>query len=69
MSITGKTKEGAGYIEEETGELLKNKKMAYRGRELRNEGRVEDGKGVAGVGAPDAAQVPGTHQVRYEPGT
>ena len=44
MSITGKIKEGAGYLEEEAGELLKKKKMAEEGRALRNEGRIEDNK-------------------------
>jgi len=44
MSVKGQIKEGAGYIEEETGEMLKNKKMAHKGRDLRNEGRVEDRK-------------------------
>jgi hypothetical protein len=44
MSIKGQTKEGAGFIEEETGEMLKNDKMAQKGRDLRNEGRIEDGK-------------------------
>ena len=44
MSIKGQIKEGAGFIEEETGEGLKNKDMANKGRDLRNEGRIEDGK-------------------------
>ncbi len=44
MSIKGNVKEAAGFIKEETGEKLKNKKMADEGRNLRNEGRVEDGK-------------------------
>ncbi len=44
MSIKGKAKEAAGFVKEETGEKLKNDKMADEGRELRNEGRVEDGK-------------------------
>ena len=44
MSIEGKAKEAAGFVKEEAGEKLKNDKMADEGRELRNEGRVEDGK-------------------------
>ena len=44
MSIKGKAKEAAGFVKEETGEQLKNPKMAQEGRNLRNEGRVEDGK-------------------------
>jgi uncharacterized protein YjbJ (UPF0337 family) len=44
MSVTGATKEAAGYVKEETGEALKNPKMAQEGRNLRNEGRIEDGK-------------------------
>jgi len=44
MTIKGKGKETAGFIEEETGEMLNNKKMAEKGRALRNEGRLENGK-------------------------
>ena len=44
MSIKGNVKEAAGFIKEETGEKLKNKKMADEGRNLRNEGRIEDNK-------------------------
>ena len=44
MSVKGKIKESAGYLEEEAGELLDSKKMAEKGRYLRNEGRIEDGK-------------------------
>lgn len=44
MSIKGKAKEAAGFVKEETGEKLKDEKMADEGRKLRNEGRVEDGK-------------------------
>lgn len=44
MSISGKSKEAAGFIKEETGEKLKNEKMAQEGRNLRNEGRIEEGK-------------------------
>lgn len=44
MSVKGSIKEAAGYLEEEAGEKLKKPGMAQKGRDLRNEGRVEDGK-------------------------
>lgn len=44
MSIKGNVKEAAGYVKEETGEKFKDNKMAQEGRDLRNEGRIEDGK-------------------------
>jgi uncharacterized protein YjbJ (UPF0337 family) len=44
MSIKGAAKEAAGFIKEETGEQLKDEKMAQEGRDLRNKGRIEDGK-------------------------
>ncbi|MEJ5979331.1 hypothetical protein WG901_21940 [Novosphingobium sp. PS1R-30] len=47
MSIEGKAKEAAGYIKEELNEHGKSpesQKKAQEGRDLRNEGRVEDGK-------------------------
>lgn len=44
MSVTGSIKEAAGFIKEETGEKLGNEQMAQEGRDLRNEGRIEDGK-------------------------
>lgn len=47
MSVKGKAKEAAGYIKEEMyehGDSLKSKQKAQEGRNLRNEGRVEDGK-------------------------
>lgn len=44
MTIKGNVKEAAGFIKEETGEKLNNPKMAQEGRNLRNEGRIEDGK-------------------------
>jgi hypothetical protein len=57
MTITGSVKEAAGFIKEETGEKLKNAKMAQDGRNLRNEGRIEDGKApkltVPGTGATE----------------
>ncbi|MEJ7925743.1 hypothetical protein WG908_03110 [Sphingobium sp. AN641] len=47
MSIEGKAKEAAGYIKEELNEHGKSpvsQKKAQEGRDLRNEGRAEDGK-------------------------
>lgn len=44
MSVKGTTKEGAGFIEEEIGEMIGDMKMAKKGRKLRNEGRRENGQ-------------------------
>lgn len=44
MTIAGKLKEAAGYVKEETGELVGSPNMAQKGRDTRNEGRLEDGK-------------------------
>jgi hypothetical protein len=47
MSVEGKAKEAAGYIKEELnehGKSSESQKKAQEGRDLRNEGRVEDGK-------------------------
>lgn len=44
MSVKGAIKEAAGFLKEETGEKLGDDKMAQEGRNLRNEGRIEDGK-------------------------
>ena len=47
MSIKGEIKEAAGFVKEEINEHGKSpeaKKNAEEGRELRNEGRIEDGK-------------------------
>jgi hypothetical protein len=47
MSIEGKAKEAAGFVKEELyehGESPESKEKAQEGRDLRNEGRVEDGK-------------------------
>ena len=47
MSIEGKAKEAAGYVKEEAyehGKSRESRKKAEEGRELRNEGRIEDGK-------------------------
>lgn len=47
MSIEGKLKEAAGYVKEELNEHRdspEGKKAAQEGRDLRNEGRMEDGE-------------------------
>lgn len=47
MSIEGKAKEAAGFVKEELNEHGKSpesQKKAQEGRDLRNEGRIEDGK-------------------------
>lgn len=60
MTIKGEIKEAAGYIKEEANEHGKSpeaKRKAQEGRDLRNEGRVEDGKApkttAPGTGAKD----------------
>jgi hypothetical protein len=47
MSVKGEIKEGVGFVKEEMNEHGKSpesKQNAQEGRDLRNEGRVEDGK-------------------------
>ena len=47
MGAKGELKEAAGYIKEEAyehGKSAASQKKAQEGRDLRNEGRVEDGK-------------------------
>ncbi|MFZ4540788.1 MAG: hypothetical protein ACOYNL_03120 [Rickettsiales bacterium] len=47
MSVKGKLKEAAGFVEEELyehGKSPESRKNAQDGRDLRNEGRIEDGK-------------------------
>lgn len=47
MSVKGELKEAAGFVKEEMNEHGKSpesQKKAQEGRDLRNEGRVEDGK-------------------------
>jgi len=47
MTVKGKLKEAAGFVKEELyehGKSADSKKKAEEGRELRNEGRIEDGK-------------------------
>ncbi|WP_395336244.1 hypothetical protein WBP06_19235 [Novosphingobium sp. BL-8H] len=47
MSVKGEIKEAAGYVKEEAyehGKSAKSQQKAQEGRDLRNEGRIEDGK-------------------------
>jgi hypothetical protein len=47
MGVKGEVKEAAGYIKEEAyehGKSAESKRKAQEGRDLRNEGRIEDGK-------------------------
>ena len=47
MSIKGQINEAAGFAKEEAyehGKSAKSQIKAQEGRELRNEGRIEDGK-------------------------
>ena len=47
MSVKGKLKEAAGFVEEELyehGDSPESKRKAQEGRDLRNEGRIENGK-------------------------
>ena len=58
MSIEGKAKEAAGFVKEEAFEHGKSpeaQKKAQEGRDLRNEGRIEDGK-------PPLTDKPGTRK-------
>ncbi len=61
MSIKGEIKEAAGYVKEELfehGKSPASEQTAQEGRDLRNEGRIEDGKAPKtsepGTGNPDA---------------
>ncbi len=56
MSIKSSIKETTGKAEEELGEALHNEKMADKGRQMRNEGRIGNGK------LPKTS-VPGTEKV------
>lgn len=47
MSVEGKLKEATGFVKEELNEHGKSpeaQQRAQEGRDLRNEGRIEDGK-------------------------
>ncbi len=61
MSVKGKIKEAAGYMKEEAhehGKSPESQKEAQEGRDLRNEGRIQDGKapktGKPGTGGHNA---------------
>lgn len=57
MSVKGQIKEAAGFVKEEAnehGRSEESQQKAQEGRNLRNEGRVEDGK------SPKTTK-PGTH--------
>lgn len=61
MSVKGHIKEAAGYVKEEMNEHGKTpeaQRKAAEGRELRNEGRIEDGK------APKTS-TPGTEDPKH----
>jgi hypothetical protein len=60
MSVKGHIKEAAGYAKEEMnehGRSPESQRKAEEGRELRNEGRIEDGKApktsAPGTGHPE----------------
>lgn len=56
MTVKGQIKEAAGFVKEEAyehGKSAESQVKAQEGRDLRNEGRIEDGK------APKATK-PGT---------
>ena len=47
MSVKGEIKEAAGFVKEEAfehGKSSSSQRKAQEGRDLRNEGRIEDGK-------------------------
>jgi hypothetical protein len=47
MSVKGELKEAAGFVKEEAyehGKSPESERKAQEGRDLRNEGRIEDGK-------------------------
>ena len=57
MSVKGQIKEAAGFVKEEMnehGKSAESQAKAQEGRNLRNEGRIEDGK-------TPKTTAPGTH--------
>jgi uncharacterized protein YjbJ (UPF0337 family) len=58
MTVKASLKETTGAAEEELGEALGDAKMAAKGRQLRNEGRVENGKSAK-------TTVPGTQKDKH----
>ena len=80
MGVEGQLKEAAGYVKEELNEhdnSPEGQRKAQEGRDLRNEGRVEDGKAPKtskpGINWPKSGQVviniPVTNAVKVQPGT
>ena len=60
MTVKGAIKEAAGYVKEETfehGDSAESRKLAQEGRDLRNEGRLENGK-------PLKTATPGTEDAK-----
>ncbi len=58
MSVKGQIKEATGFVKEEAyehGKSAESRQKAQEGRELRNEGRIEDGKAPK-TSAPGAGQ-------------
>jgi uncharacterized protein YjbJ (UPF0337 family) len=43
-NVKSSIKEATGSVEEELGEAIGNDEIAHKGRQLRNEGRVGNGK-------------------------
>lgn len=62
MTVKASIKETTGAAEEELGEALGDAKMADKGRQLRNEGRIENGK-------TPKTTVPGTQKEKYHMGS
>jgi|GEM_PF-362407 len=62
MTVKASIKETAGAAEEELGEALGDAGMAGKGRQLRNEGRVENGR-------TPKTSVPGTEKEKHHMGS
>ncbi|MFT4074532.1 MAG: hypothetical protein QM647_03305 [Asticcacaulis sp.] len=62
MTVKASIKETAGATEEELGEALHDARMADKGRQLRNEGRIENGK-------MPKTTVPGTQKEKHHMGS
>ncbi len=62
MTVKASIKETTGAAEEELGEALGDSKMADKGRQMRNEGRIENGK-------TPKTTVPGTQKEKHHMGS
>ena len=62
MTVKASIKETTGAAEEELGEALGDTKMADKGRQMRNEGRIENGK-------TPKTTVPGTQKDKHHAGS